>query len=130
MPKATVTLPAAARLHMSDTAAEHVGAHVPHLDLETFTTISYFGLNGDTPTSGLFVEVGADTWVENDTFTFQELFESDGQVVLYDESRETAIVVTFATDDIHVLFGGNVVTYDITDETDSAVPLIPDGWLL
>ena len=119
-------LPASAAAHVPDKAVRNIAEHAA---VETFATVSYEGVNGGIPVTGLFVEVDQDTWVENDIFTFQEVSERHGVVVLFDSSRDLTATIDLATNDISITFGANEVIYNVTDVSYSLRPIIPDGWL-
>jgi hypothetical protein len=120
-------LPTKAIEHVPDTAQEHL---IAHANVESFTTIAYHGINGGVPVEGLIVEVDPDTWVENNLFTFQEVSESNTQVVLYDASRDTTITINLVTNDFIVSFGSNELVWTVDDVSRSLAPVIPDGWIV
>ena len=123
----TPNLPEQSLSHLPSQAQERLIDHGP---FESYTTVAYEGLNGTVLQTGLFVETDADTWIENDLFTFQEIRESDQEIVLYDASRETTIFINLTSNNIVVQFDGNELLWDVTDVSQSLTPVIPDGWTL
>lgn len=123
----TPNLPEQSLPHLPSQAQERLIDRGP---FETYGTVAYEGLNGSVFQTGLFVETDADTWIENDLFTFQEVRESDQEIVLYDASRETTIFINLTSNSIFVQFDGNELVWEVTDVTQSLTPLIPDGWTL
>lgn len=103
---------------------------IDHGPFETYSTVAYSGLNGGVLGSGLFVEVDADTWVENNLFVFQEISETDQEVILYDASRDTTVFINLITNDLYVQWSGNQLVWDVTDTSQALTPVIPDGWLV
>jgi len=121
----TPVLPAQLIARLPGAAQQQLIENAP---FESYSTVAYSGLNGSTPVSGLFVEVDSDTWVENDLFTFQEISETDTEVILYDVTRDTTVFINLLTNDLFVQFAGNSLNWDVTDLSQSLTPVIPDGW--
>ena len=97
---------------------------------EIYSAVSYSGVNGGTPTTGIFVEVDKDTWIENGIFSFEEVSETAVTVVLYDASRATTITMHLATNTLEVSWAGNLLTWDITGVTQSPTPIMTETGLL
>jgi hypothetical protein len=121
------TLPGGAIAAIPSAAQQHLVAHGP---FETYSTVSYSGTNGGVPVNGLFVEVDEDTWIENNTFTFQEVKDTKDEIILYDASRDTTVFINLVTNDVYVQWSGNELVWDVTGVSQSLVPVIPDGWLV
>ena len=121
------TLPSQAIDNIPSDAQQHIIAHAP---FETYSTVSYVGNNGGTIFNGLLVEVTPTTWVENNTFHFNEVSETASQVVLYDPSRDLTLTLNYATNDLAVSFDSTTLHWGITGVTDSLTPVIPDGWIV
>jgi len=121
-------LPTAAVEHMSATANLHLreGAHLP---IETFTILYY----GDTQAEAFLGEVTKNSWIERvdgAVFTYQELFESDDRVVLYDASRDRTITIDWPTFDVTVSDDDSVITYELIDFFNSLSPYVPPDILI
>jgi hypothetical protein len=119
-------LPSAAVNHMSNTANLHLreGAHLP---IETFTVLYY----GDTQAEAFLGEIDKDTWIERvdgDTFTYQEVSESDDLVVLYDASRDRTVTIDWPNYDLTVSDNGTNVTYEVIDFSNSLSPYMPQDF--
>ena len=95
---------------------------IEHGPFESYTTVAYTGMNGGVPISGSFVEVDADTWVENGLFSFQEVSETDEEVILYDTSRDTTIFINLLTNDLYVQWAGNELVWDVAEVSKSLAP--------
>lgn len=122
-----VTLPGRAIANIPTDGQDHIIDHAP---FETYSTVSYVGNNGGTVFNGLLVEVTPTTWVENDLFHFNEVSETDTQVVLYDPSRDLTLTLNYSTNDLDVSFGSTTLHWTITGVTESLAPVIPDGWIV
>lgn len=122
-----VTLSSHAVASMPADAQQHIIDHAP---FETYSTVSYLGNNGGTIFNGLLVEVTPTTWVENNLFHFNEVSETDTQVVLYDPSRALTLTLDYLTNDLAVSFGSTTLHWAITGMVESLTPVVPDGWIV
>jgi hypothetical protein len=122
-----VTLSSQAIANIPADAQQHIIDHAP---FETYSTVSYTGNNGGTIFNGMLVEVTPTTWVENNLFHFNEVSETDTQVVLYDPSRALTLTLNYLTDDLAVSFDSTTLHWAITGVTESLTPVIPDGWIV
>lgn len=122
-------LPSRAVEHIPDHAAQVI---IEHGRLETYATVDFVGQSTNPAARGPIVEVDEDSWIEANTFRFEEVSESSERVVLYDESRGVTLIIDYTTDLIHVIdSSGNLVyDYDVTGVTYSLEPVIPDGWVV
>lgn len=100
--------------------------------VETYATVDFMGQSTNPDARGPIVEVDENTWVEANTWFFEEISETGDQVVLFDESRDVTLIIDYTTDLIHVIDGdGNAVyDYDVMGVSYSMVPVIPDGWTI
>ncbi|HET7708818.1 MAG TPA: hypothetical protein VFK50_04690 [Sphingomicrobium sp.] len=100
--------------------------------IETYATVDFVGQSTNPDAVGPIVEVDENSWVEANSWFFEEVSETDEEVVLFDESRGVTLIIDYTTDLIHVIDseGNPVYDYDVTGVTYSTVPVIPDGWII
>jgi hypothetical protein len=100
--------------------------------VENFATVDFVGQSTNPDARGPIVEVDENSWVEANTWHFEEVSETSDRVVLFDESRDVTLIIDYTTDLIHVIGsdGNPVYDYDITGVTFSTEPVIPDGWMI
>lgn len=98
--------------------------------VEVYATVDFVGQSTNPDARGPIVEVDEDSWIEANTWHFEEVSETSDQVVLFDDSRDVTLIIDYTTDLIHVIdSAGNLVyDYDVTGVTYSSEPVIPDGW--
>jgi hypothetical protein len=90
-------------------------AGTPAPESDKLLMVSYTGVNGDTPTSGSFVEVAENTWVENGLFHFEEVSETDEHITLFDASRGVTVEMDMLQGNVSLNWGDNTLTWSITD---------------
>ena len=122
-------LPPQAGQHIPSPAVEVIG---PRLGLETYTTVDFVGQSTNPDARGPIVEVDENSWIEANSWYFEEVSETSEQVVLYDASRGTTLTIDYTTGLIHVVdsTGYLLYDYDVTGVTYSLTPVIPDGWAI
>jgi hypothetical protein len=99
---------------------------------ETYATVDFVGQSTNPNAVGPIVEVDENSWIEANTWHFEEVSETSDQVVLFDASRGTTLTIDYNTNLIHVVdsTGFHLYDYDVTGVTYSSQPVIPDGWIL
>ena len=100
--------------------------------VETYATVDFVGQITNPAAVGPIVEIDENSWIEANTWHFEEVSETSDEVVLFDESRGVTLIIDYTTDLIHVVdsSGNPVYDYDVTGVTYSTVPVIPDGWII
>ena len=100
--------------------------------VELYSTVDFVGQSTNPDARGPIVEVDEDSWIEANTWHFEEVSEDSDRVVLFDESRGVTMIIDYTTDQIHVidLSGNPVYDYDVTGVTFSSEPVVPDGWMV
>ena len=122
-------LPAPALGHIPSQAVERIGAR---WGIETYATVDFVGRETNPDAIGPIVEVDADSWIEANFWHFEEVSETDDQVILFDDSRDVTLVIDYTTDEIYVYApsGDLALIYDVTGVDYSLAPVIPDGWIV
>ena len=123
----TPVLPSHAISQMSGNAIARMN-NSENSPFEKFTVLYYGEADGDEIVA-LLKEVDRDTWVEDvrfsdDVFTYEEISETDDQVVLYDASRDRTLTIDWVgpSYDVTVSDGSGEITYDLIDYNHSLIP--------
>jgi hypothetical protein len=114
---------------MPDHAVQIIGRHG---GVETFATVDFVGRETNPDAIGPIVEVDENSWIEVNTWHFEEVSETRDGVVLFDDSRDVTLTIDYTTNEIHVIDGTGalVYIYDVTGVEYSLTPVIPDGWIV
>ena len=120
-------LPSQALDRIPDRAVQMIGQHGA---VETYSTVDFVGRITNPAAIGPIVEVDENSWIESNTWHFEEVSETNDRVELYDASRGTTLILDYNTNEISVIdsTGFLVYIYDITGIHYSMTPVIPDGW--
>jgi hypothetical protein len=120
-------LPSQALDRIPDRAVQIIGQQGA---IETYSTVDFVGRSTNPDAIGPIVEVDGNSWIEANTWHFEEVSETPDRVELYDASRGTKLILDYNTNEISVIdsTGYLVYIYDITGVHYSMTPVIPDGW--
>ncbi len=115
------------------TAIDVTGVDYSMTPVETFATVDFVGRSTNPLAIGPIVEVDENSWIEANTFHFEEVSETPDQVVLFDDSRNVTLIIDYRTNEVSVIDATNgdlVYIYDVTGVDYSLTPVIPDGWII
>lgn len=112
------------------TVVDAGGSGPSSTSVETYSTINYQNANSGENSSGMFVEINANEWVENNQFHFKEVIETKNTVVLFDESRSTTVTLHLDSQKVDVSWDSNLVTWDVTGMSQAEHPVITAGWII
>src|SRR5688572_16013554 len=121
------TLPTAALMNMPFKATNHLREEITPV---SFTTL-YYSIGRDTVAD--LWEIDDRTWVERtasgENHTYRELHESPNRVVLYDESRDSTIIIDWKTYGLTVIDDDVSTLHYVEDFGHSYRPqTLPDWW--
>jgi hypothetical protein len=89
---------------------------------ESLETVSYTGMNGETPISGRFAEVAENTWVENDIFYFEEVSETGQSITIFDPSRGVTVAMDLVQGNLSMSWDNYTQELSITRVSHSNTP--------